>query len=110
MSAEPHHATEATNLSTAADISDGDAVSRWIAQLEEKVRRSPREAILVAFLAGGLLQVFAVRSLLINLVRLVLWLATPILFGFAAWRLYQSFEGNENLRRSSNPTQRAAVK
>jgi hypothetical protein len=110
MSAESHHATKATNLSTAPDISDGDAVSRWIAQLEERIRRSPREAILVAFLAGGLLQVFAVRSLLINLVRLVLWLATPVLFGFAAWRLYQSFEGNENLRRSSIPTQRAAPK
>src|SRR6266446_9364559 len=100
MSAEPHHATKATNLS-AADISGGDALSRWIAQLEERVRRSPREAVLVAFLVGGLLQVFAVRSLLINLVRLALSLATPILFGFAAWRLYESFEGNENLRRSS---------
>ncbi|MGA8479666.1 MAG: hypothetical protein WB696_17050 [Chthoniobacterales bacterium] len=110
MSAEPHHATKATNLSAAADISGGDAVSRWIAQLEERVRRSPREAILVAFLVGGLLQVFAVRSLLINLVRLVLWLATPVLFGLAAWRLYQSFEGNENLRRSSISTQRAAAK
>ena len=110
MSAESHHATKATNLSAATDISSGDAVSRWIAQLEERVRRSPREAILVAFLVGGLLQVFAVRSLLINLVRLVLWLATPVLFGLAAWRLYQSFEGNENLRRSSIPTQRAAAK
>jgi hypothetical protein len=46
------------------------------------------------------LQVFAVRSLLINLVRLVLWLATPVLFGFAAWRLYQSLEGNKNLSPS----------
>jgi hypothetical protein len=110
MSAESHHVTEATNLSAAADISEGDAVSRWIAQLEERVRRSPSEAILVAFLVGGLLQVYAVRSLLINLVRLVLWLATPILFGFAAWRLYQSFEGNGNLRRSSIPTQRTAAK
>jgi hypothetical protein len=110
MSAESHQATKATKLSTAADISDGDAVSRWIAKLEERVRRSPREAILVAFLAGGLLQVFAVRSLLINLVRLVLWLATPVLFGFAAWRLYQSFEGNETLRQSSISTQRAAAK
>jgi hypothetical protein len=109
MSAESHQATKATKLSTAADISDGDAVSRWIAELEERVRRSPREAILVAFLAGGLLQVFAVRSLLINLVRLILWLATPVLFGFAAWRLYQSFEGNENLHQSIS-TQRAAAK
>src|SRR6266481_6697303 len=105
MSAESHHMTEPANLSATADVSEGDAVSRWIAQLEERIRRSPREAILVAFLAGGLLQVFAVRSLLINLVRLVLWLATPVLFGFAAWRLYQSFEGNETLRQSSISTQ-----
>jgi hypothetical protein len=109
MSAEPQHATKGTNLSTAADVSAGDAVSRWIAQLEERVRRSPREAMLIAFLVGGLLQVFAVRSLLINLVRLVLWLATPILFGFAAWRLYQSFEGNKTLRPSSVPRQRTAA-
>ena len=99
MSAESHHLTETTNLSASPDNSGEDAVRRWIAQLEAQVRRSPREAVLVAFLVGGLLQVFAVRSLLINLVRLALWLATPILFGFAAWRLYQSFEGNDNLRR-----------
>jgi hypothetical protein len=97
MSAESHHSTRVTNLSDSPDASEGDALSHWIAQLEERVRRSPREAVLVAFLVGGLLQVFAIRSLLINLVRLVLWLATPILFGFAAWRLYQSFEGKQSL-------------
>ena len=110
MSAESHQVTEAPNLSGTADISDGDVVSRWLAQLEERVRRSPREAVLIAFLVGGLLQVFAVRSLLINLVRVVLWLATPILFGVAAWRLYQSFEGNETLRQSSIQKHRAATK
>jgi predicted alpha/beta hydrolase family esterase len=110
MSAESHHVTKTASLSAAPDVSEEDAVSRWIAQLEEQVRRSPREAVLVAFLVGGLLQVFAVRSLLTNLVRLALWLATPILFGFAAWRLYQSFEGSENLRRSSIRKQRTATK
>lgn len=110
MSAESHHATKPTNLSTASDIPQGDFVSRWLVQLEERVRRSPREAILVAFLVGGLLQVFAIRSLLLNLVRLVLWLATPILFGFAAWRLYQSFEGSESLHRSTFSRQRTAAK
>ncbi|HEX3443622.1 MAG TPA: hypothetical protein VHS80_02835 [Chthoniobacterales bacterium] len=98
-----------TNLPTAANTSGGDAVNRWLAELEERVRRSPREAVLIAFLVGGLLQVFAVRSLLINLVRLVLWLATPVLFGVAAWRLYQSFEGSQNLRQSSIPKQRTAA-
>lgn len=110
MSAESHHVTKTADLSAAPDVSQEDAVSRWIAQLEEQVRRSPREAVLVAFLVGGLLQVFAVRSLLINLVRLALWLATPILFGFAAWRLYQSFEGNDNLRQSSIRRQRTVTK
>ena len=110
MSAESHHVTETANLSAAPDVSEEDAVSRWITQLEEQVRRSPREAVLVAFLVGGLLQVLAVRGLLINLVRLALWLATPILFGFAAWRLYQSFEGNENLRQSSIRKPRTATK
>jgi predicted alpha/beta hydrolase family esterase len=105
MSAESHHATQTANLPTAANISGGDSVSRWIAQLEERVRRSPREAVLIAFLVGGLLQVFAVRGLLVNLVRLALWLATPILFGVAAWRLYQSFEGSQNWRQSSIPRQ-----
>lgn len=101
MSAESHHATEGAALPTGSGLPEENVFSRWMAQLEERVRRSPREAILVAFLVGGLLQVFAIRSLLLNLVRLILWLATPILFGFAAWRLYQSFEGSENLRRSS---------
>jgi predicted alpha/beta hydrolase family esterase len=110
MSAESHHVNKTANLSAAPDVSEEDAVSRWITQLEEQVRRSPREAVLVAFLVGGLLQVLAVRGLLINLVRLALWLATPILFGFAAWRLYQSFEGNENLRRSSIRKPRTATK
>ena len=103
MSAESHHATKPTNLPTDSALADGDVVSRWLEQLEDRVRRSPREAILLAFLVGGLLQVFAVRRLLLNLVRLVLWLATPVLFGFAAWKLYQSFEGSETLRRSKFP-------
>jgi hypothetical protein len=110
MSAESHHTTKATNLSTAMNDSPEDAVSRWMAQLEERVRRSPSEAVLIAFLVGGLLQVFAVRSLLINLVRLMLWLATPILFGFAAWRLYQSFEDNGRLRPSSIARQPTVAK
>jgi predicted alpha/beta hydrolase family esterase len=110
MSAESHHVTQTTNLPTTANTSTGDAVSRWIAELEERVRRSPREAVLIAFLVGGLLQIFAIRSLLINLVRLLLWLATPILFGVAAWRLYQSFEGSQNLRQSSIPRQRTVAK
>jgi predicted alpha/beta hydrolase family esterase len=101
MSAESHHLPTATNRPNASGIPEGDVVSRWMAELEERIRRSPREAVLVAFLVGGLLQVFAVRSLLLNLVRLVLWMATPILFGFAAWRLYQTFEGSESLRQSS---------
>ena len=59
----------------------------WIAQLEDQTRKFPREAILISFLLGALLQIFAGHALLI---RLVLRSATPIVVTFAAWRLYQS--------------------
>ena len=59
----------------------------WIAQLEDQTRKFPREAILISFLLGALLQIFAGHALLI---RLVLRLASPIVVTFAAWRLYQS--------------------
>jgi hypothetical protein len=110
MSAESHHATKGPVVATASDIPGEDAISRFLTKLEERVRKSPRESVLIAFLIGGLLQVYAIRSLLLNLVRLLLSLATPILFGFAAWRLYQSFEGNENPRKSSFSRQRTAAK
>jgi predicted alpha/beta hydrolase family esterase len=100
MSTESH-SPKSTVRPTAASLPEGDVASRFMTRLEERIRQSPREAVLVAFLIGGLLQVFAIRSLLLNLIRLVLWLATPFLFAFAAWRLYQAFEGNENLRPSS---------
>ena len=59
----------------------------WIAQLEDQTRKFPREAILISFLLGALLQISAGHALLI---RLVLRLAAPIVVTFAAWRLYQS--------------------
>jgi predicted alpha/beta hydrolase family esterase len=59
----------------------------WIAQLEDQTRKFPREAILISFLLGALLQIFAGHALLI---RLALRLASPIVVTFAAWRLYQS--------------------
>jgi hypothetical protein len=36
-----------------------------------------------------LLQVFAVRHLVLTAARVVLWLATPVLFVLTAWRLFQ---------------------
>ena len=59
----------------------------WIAQLEDQTRKFPREAILISFFLGALLQIFAGHALLI---RLALRLASPIVVTFAAWRLYQS--------------------
>jgi hypothetical protein len=64
-------------------------VDAFFGRLDEKVRQSPREAVLIAFLAGALLQVFAVRHLVLTLARIILWLATPVLFVFTAWRVFQ---------------------
>jgi predicted alpha/beta hydrolase family esterase len=47
----------------------------WIAQLEDQTRKFPREAILISFLLGALLQIFAGHALLI---RLVLKVVSPI--------------------------------
>ena len=47
-------------------------VDAFFGRLDEKVRQSPREAVLIAFLAGALLQVFAVRHLVLTLARIIL--------------------------------------
>ena len=74
----------------------------WIAQLEDQTRKFPREAILISFLLGALLQISGGHALLI---RLVLRLATPIVVTFAAWRLYQSVRN----RRFSSAEESVAV-
>jgi predicted alpha/beta hydrolase family esterase len=51
----------------------------WIAQLEDQAQKFPREAILISFLVGAMLQIFAGHALLI---RLVLRLASPIVVTF----------------------------
>jgi hypothetical protein len=89
---------EATSSATTPGYSPGN-VDRFFEQLDEKVRKSPREAVLVAFLAGALLQVFAVRHLLLTLARLTLWLATPALFFLTAWRLFQAGDADGSLSR-----------
>ena len=74
----------------------------WLAQLEDQTGKSPRETILISFLAGALLQVFASHALLI---RLVSKLGSPIVITFAAWRLYRSIHN----RRSSSAGESIAV-
>jgi purine-cytosine permease-like protein len=74
----------------------------WIAQLEDQTLKFPREAILIAFLVGALLQIFAGHALLI---RWVLRLASPIVVTLAAWRLYQSIRS----RRCSSAEETVAV-
>ena len=59
----------------------------WLAQLEDQTRKFPREAILVSFLAGALLEIFAGHALL---TRLLLKAASPIAVSFAAWELYRA--------------------
>ena len=46
-------------------------MDEWIAQLEDQTRKFPREAILISFLAGALLQIFAGHALLSRLVMKV---------------------------------------
>lgn len=58
----------------------------WIAQLEDQTRKFPREAILISFFAGTLLQIFAGHALFS---RLLLKLASPIVVTFAAWQLHR---------------------
>ena len=78
-----------TTSSVGTSEFSAENVDRFFGRLDEKVRQSPREAVLVAFLAGALLQVFAVRHLVLTAARCVLWLATPVLFVLTAWRLFQ---------------------
>ena len=88
MSAEPQIVVTDP---TATASKPPDVVSRWIGRMEDRVGNFPEESILISFLVGGLLQIGIIRALLLNLFRLVLVLASPLLFGFAVWRLYQSF-------------------
>ena len=68
----------------------GGEVTGWAAKVEAQIRKFPREAILISFILGALLQSFTGRSVLTRLLRLGMWSARPFLIGFAAWRLYQS--------------------
>ena len=99
------HPLDRTNLPDGPPGPEGDITGRWIAQMEDQTRRFPRESLLISFLLGALLQISAGRGLLPKLVGLMLWLARPILFGFVAWRLYQSVAG-----RSSSGKKSVAVK
>ena len=75
----------------------------WLAQLEDQIRKFPREAILISFLAGALLQIFADHALL---TRLLLKAASPIVVSFAAWGLYRAVPD----RRFSSAEESVAVK
>ncbi|MEO5912888.1 MAG: hypothetical protein ABIS50_01560 [Luteolibacter sp.] len=64
---------------------------------EDRVRRSPGKAILVAAAAGYCLHRLPVRSLLVTQVRLMAALAPPALFAFGAAKLCE-FLQNEARR------------
>jgi hypothetical protein len=86
--------TDLDHTETAPSKSDLPVSSRhWMARLEDQTRRFPRESLQISFLLGALLQIFAGRGLLPKLVGSILWLARPIVFGLAAWRLYQLLAG-----------------
>ena len=83
------HSLNKTDLPDGRSGPEGDITGRWIARLEDQTRRFPRESLLMSYLLGALLQSFPGRGLLPKLINLALRLVRPILFGFAAWRLYQ---------------------
>jgi hypothetical protein len=107
MSTELYH-TEAdpgrNDLPAGLPGSEGHITGHWIEALEDRARRFPRESLQISFLLGALLQIFGGRGLLPKLVGLMLWLARPMLVGFAAWRLYQLVA-----RRSSSGKMSVAV-
>src|SRR6201997_844143 len=78
-----------------------DTTGHWIEGLEDRARRFPRESLQISFLLGALLQILGGRGLLPKLVGLMLWLARPILVGFAAWRLYQLVAGRSSSGKTS---------
>jgi hypothetical protein len=104
MSTELHH-TETdpgrSDLPAGSPWSEGHITGHWIEYLEDQTRRFPRESLQISFLLGALLQIFGGRGLLPKLVGLLLWLARPILVGFAAWRLYQSVAGRSSSGETS---------
>jgi predicted alpha/beta hydrolase family esterase len=71
---------------------EGVAMDDWIAQREDQARKFPREAILISFSVGALLQIVASHALLI---RLVLKLASPTGVTFAAWQLYRAVSSRQ---------------
>ena len=92
MSTESHHTEtdpSGSDLPVGSPGSEGNIAGHWIARLEDQTRRFPRESLQISFLLGALLHIFAGRGPLAKLLGLMLWLARPVLFGFAAWRLYQ---------------------
>jgi hypothetical protein len=104
MSTELHH-TEADpsrgDLPAGSPGSEGHTTGHWIEGLEDRARRFPRESLQISFLLGALLQILGGRGLLPKLVGLMLWLARPILLGFAAWRLYQLVAGRSSCGKAS---------
>jgi hypothetical protein len=104
MSTELHHTEGDPSRSDSlagSPGSEGGITGHWIERLEDQTRRFPRESLQISFLLGALVQIFAGRGLLPKLVGLMLWLARPILVGFAAWRLYQLVAGRSSSGKTS---------
>ena len=104
MSTELHH-TEAdpgrNDLPAGSPGSVGHITGLWIESLEDRARRFPRESLRLSFLLGALLLTLGGRGLLPKLVGMMLWLARPVLVGFAAWRLYQLVAGQSSSGKTS---------
>jgi hypothetical protein len=81
-------------------VAAGDSMTeRLLAQLETRVRQAPRESILIAFLVGSLLQNHAIRTVVVSVLRLALWIAAPIMLALAGWKLFQSVDRSQDSNR-----------
>jgi hypothetical protein len=91
--------TDFRSKATQAVAASDSMTERLLAQLESRVRQAPRESILIAFLVGSLLQNHTIRTVVVSVLRLALWIAAPIMLALAGWKLFQSVDRSQNGNR-----------
>jgi hypothetical protein len=74
--------------------------SQW-RDLEERMRAHPDTFILGSLALGFLIQILPIRTLIISIVRLTLFLAKPALVFWFGYRLYQWLEHQTKVSRNA---------
>ena len=72
-----------------------DQFSEMVTQEEEFVREKPGQSLLIALLAGFILNRLPVGRLLSALVRLVLFAVKPVLLVYGATKIYEATQHSE---------------